>query len=368
MNHPKGNPPLRNDENGHWFPGRTQKQNTSVTTATGVLEDVVRAFEGRVQNPELSTLFQNRFLNTVETTVELTTSEGEPDAFVISANHTTNFAQNFPLTVPRQTVPDALTDVYFNDDTAALPTTPGQDLTVRGVNFAAGAAGPVSVGGVNTLTLNAGGITVQAGTGSHSTSANVALGSEQTWGNVSASPFTVSGVVSGAHALTIVGACTIQAPVSASGSATVNQTYSGTGPIVLLGANTYGGGTTISSGTLVVGNTSGSGTGSGGVSVAAGGTLTNNETISGSVTLGGNAGGNGIYGGAVTVGSGAIFSAAGTVDGPLTAASGGLVALSGNSTLNADGVVTMARSGWNAARNWWSATTGLLPTTAFSTS
>ena len=257
----------------------------------------------------------------------------------VSANHATNFAQNFPLTVPRQTVPDALTDVYFNDNTVALPTTLGQDFAVRGVNFAAGAAGPVSVGGTNTLTINAGGITVQAGTGIHSISANVALGSDQTWGNVSASPFTVSGVVSGAHALTVVGACTIQAPVSASGSATVNQTDSGTGPIVLLGANTYGGGTTVSSGTLVVGNTGGSGTGSGGVSVAAGGTLTNNGRISGGVILGGNAGGNGIFGGAVTVGNGAVFSAASTVNGPLTVASGGLVALSGNCTLNADGGV-----------------------------
>ena len=251
----------------------------------------------------------------------------------------TNFAQNFQRSVPRQTAPDAATDVYFNDNTATLPTTLGQDLPVRGVNFTAGATGPVTVGGGNTLTINAGGITVQAGSGTHTVSANIALGSDQTWGNVSSSAFTVGGAVSGAHALTITGTYTIQAPVSATSSATVIQTYAGTGPIILSGANTYGGGTTITSGTLVVSNASGSGTGSGGVNVAGGATLTNNGNISGSLMLLGTANGNGTFGGAVTIGSGATFRAAGTVNGPLTVGAGGFIALTGKGTLIANGGV-----------------------------
>jgi rhamnogalacturonan endolyase len=67
---------------------------------------------------------------------------------------------------------------------------------------------------------------------------------------------------------------------------------SGGGTLTLSGANTYTGGTTVSNGTLLVANTSGSGTGAGAVTVNSGGTL----------------GGNGIISGAVTVNSGGTFS------------------------------------------------------------
>jgi autotransporter-associated beta strand protein len=69
----------------------------------------------------------------------------------------------------------------------------------------------------------------------------------------------------------------------------------GTGTWQLTGANVYGGGTTISGGTLVVNNTAGSGTGTGAVAVNAGGTLAGGNTtatsgiISGNITV--NAGG-----------------------------------------------------------------------------
>lgn len=61
---------------------------------------------------------------------------------------------------------------------------------------------------------------------------------------------------------------------------------SGSGAIVLAGANTYGGGTHVESATLFVNNTSGSGTGTGAVSVAAGATLGGTGTISGPASLG----------------------------------------------------------------------------------
>jgi autotransporter-associated beta strand protein len=66
----------------------------------------------------------------------------------------------------------------------------------------------------------------------------------------------------------------------------------GSGVLTLSGANTYSGTTTVSVGTLLVNNTSGSGTGLGAVHVAAGGTL----------------GGTGIIGGAVTVTNGGVLS------------------------------------------------------------
>ena len=59
----------------------------------------------------------------------------------------------------------------------------------------------------------------------------------------------------------------------------------GTNSLALTAANTYTGGTTVSVGTLLVNNASGSGTGTGAVSVASGATLGGNGTISGATTI-----------------------------------------------------------------------------------
>jgi fibronectin-binding autotransporter adhesin len=60
-----------------------------------------------------------------------------------------------------------------------------------------------------------------------------------------------------------------------------------TGTVKFLGANTYGGGTTVAYGTLQVNNTTGSGTGSGTVSVNSGATLGGSGTIAGNVFVAG---------------------------------------------------------------------------------
>jgi len=60
---------------------------------------------------------------------------------------------------------------------------------------------------------------------------------------------------------------------------------SGAGTLRLQGANTYSGGTTVSAGTLMVSNSTGSATGSGAVTIASGGVLRGAGTISGSVTV-----------------------------------------------------------------------------------
>jgi autotransporter-associated beta strand protein len=74
------------------------------------------------------------------------------------------------------------------------------------------------------------------------------------------------------------------------------------GIVKFTSANTYGGGTTIANGTLLVNNFTGSGTGSGAVAVNSGGKL----------------GGTGIISGAVTVNSGGTLSAGTAAIGTLT--------------------------------------------------
>lgn len=76
----------------------------------------------------------------------------------------------------------------------------------------------------------------------------------------------------------------------------------GIGSLTLTGSNTYGGGTTINSGTLRVNNISGSATGSGAVTVSAGASLSGTGIVSGAVTLG--AGGVAGAGGHIAPGNG----------------------------------------------------------------
>ncbi len=79
------------------------------------------------------------------------------------------------------------------------------------------------------------------------------------------------------------GGVTVSSIVSgASGHLTLGG--AGSGLLTLSGANTYGGGTTVASGSLRVGNTTGSGTGSGGVTV---GNNTGVATLSGTGTISG---------------------------------------------------------------------------------
>lgn len=77
------------------------------------------------------------------------------------------------------------------------------------------------------------------------------------------------------------------AGVIQNGKGTVAVTKIGNGTQTLSGANTYSGTTAVNAGTLLVTNTSGSGTGSGPASVAAAGTLGGNGTVGGTVAVAG---------------------------------------------------------------------------------
>jgi fibronectin-binding autotransporter adhesin len=97
----------------------------------------------------------------------------------------------------------------------------------------------------------------------------------------------------------------------------------GTGTLTLTGANSYGGGTSITGGMIVAGNNSALGTGSitlngGGVSVASGVTLSNSLIFSATATV---LGGNGTIGTAITADSHVVISP-GNSPGKLTFSAG----------------------------------------------
>jgi len=149
-------------------------------------------------------------------------------------------------------------------------------VTIDSLTFNSNGAG-ATVGGTGTLTIlgtnNSGvGLADTATGGSTETvSAPIALGADQSWSVTnSGNTLKVTGQVSGAHALTTTGPGTI-ALAHASG-------------------NIYTGGTTVSSGTLLVQNTSGSATGTGSVTVNGGATLGGNGSINatgGSIAISG---------------------------------------------------------------------------------
>jgi autotransporter-associated beta strand protein len=121
---------------------------------------------------------------------------------------------------------------------------------------------------------------------------------------------------------------------------------SGTGITILTAANTYKGGTTVSGGTLLVNNISGSGTGTGAVAIDNGGTLGGTGTITGATTL--NSGGT-LFPGAGSVGtpgttlhaSSLIWNAGGTLTLQLGPSAGDALVLTGALTKGTAGAYTV---------------------------
>ncbi len=215
-------------------------------------------------------------------------------------------------------IPLANFNLHFSADGAAnFDTTLGTNTIVNTLSFDTGT--PITIAGANTLTVNAG-IVNGAAAGANSISVSgLVLGGDQTWVNNSANPFKVTAPVSGLCGLTksgtgsliltaantFSGPTTINegtlqlgdgsvdgsltsaisnnaslayvvasaqtAPGPISGSGVVEKT--GAGTLTLTAANTYSGPTTISEGTLQLGN----GTTAG--SLASGNLITNNALL-----------------------------------------------------------------------------------------
>jgi autotransporter-associated beta strand protein len=133
--------------------------------------------------------------------------------------------------------------------------------SVANISGAFGNNSPVSMANVAGAILNITGFNTQIGslTGGGATGGNVTLGAATlTVGGDNSSPAAYAGVISGTGALTKIG----------------------TGVLMLSGANTYTGPTTVSAGKLLVNGS----TSTGAVTVGSGGTLGGNGSIGGAVT------------------------------------------------------------------------------------
>ncbi|WP_338285589.1 autotransporter-associated beta strand repeat-containing protein [Luteolibacter sp. LG18] len=157
--------------------------------------------------------------------------------------------------------PSSGTDVIFaangNGAPANLSNTLGQDFTVKSLSFFSG-TGPVTIAGSNTLSIGAGGIHLDDGSGGATLAmASLVPTAAQTWSNSSTSGLTVGAVIGGTNGIVFDSV--------------------GTGPIILSGANTCTGGLTVNAGTLQL---SGAGTlgATGGMVTTNGGTLDLNGT------------------------------------------------------------------------------------------
>ncbi len=172
----------------------------------------------------------------------------------------------------------------------------------------------------------AGNANLRSGVANIGVNNGVTLGAGATLGVDGSNPLTLTGTIDGDGALAL----------------------SGTGAVGLTGANTYGGGTTVTGTTLIVANTSGSATGSGAVQVQGGGTLGGSGSIAGTVNVG-----EGILspgaGGAGTLTVGGLNLAAGSTlnyelgqAGVAGGALNDLISVNGN--LQLDGTLNIAQS------------------------
>lgn len=153
-------------------------------------------------------------------------------------------------------------------------------LTIRGSG-----SGTVTIGGNIS---GAGGLTKQGPftailTGTNTFTGNITVSGGTLQGNTASLPTNILNNASVVFNQTTTG--TYSATISGTG----NVTKTGSGTLTFTSANTYSGGTTISAGTLLVNNTSGSGTGTGTVTVQSGASLGGTGSIAGLTTI--NSGG-----------------------------------------------------------------------------
>lgn len=289
--------------------------------------------------------------------------------------------------------PGTLSDDVFFNTTAANTTggtiTVGASITARSLTFNTSGATTLSQSGNQNLFLGAGGITLGAssgnvGLGTSTNTLSVRVAASQTWTNNSAGTLTVRALNtssgSGGGTLNLNAASTGGILYSLNVTDTVTDQLAlvidsaGSGLVTLNGtANTYRGGTTIKrgslsafgtlgSGSVLLGDTTGSAAATLNVRATIANGFTNNITVqsgsSGTKTLTTNQTGGVVLGGTLTLNDNLAYTAStdGTFNGVVSGAGnfvkGGAAALtfgaantfSGNLTVNT-GAFTLAETG-----------------------
>jgi autotransporter-associated beta strand protein len=284
----------------------------------------------------------------------------------LTADSASNYSQtldgsytinSLTLTGTSAVAPGNTTGAESNQVTLAPGNSPTDTLTIDAGNSFTDADG-VSYGpGL--------GLEVQAGSAAQTISANINLGSSQTWEIDSANALLVSGTIANAPSTVDV------------------LTKTGAGELILSGSNTYSGGTTVSAGTLAL--SAGGSVGSAGVLTVQGtGTFDlvgNNQTVgglsdggvstgiitssTGSAILTLNPSTSGTFSGTITdnnAGNGSSLAL--TVNGPSTETLSGVNTYSGLTTVNGG---TLVASSNHALGSATSATGGLNMTPASGT-
>jgi fibronectin-binding autotransporter adhesin len=226
--------------------------------------------------------------------------------------------------------PYSIASLYFNTSNATTP------ITSVGINTSG-----------NTLTIGAGGLTIDAANTSTITISGtgpVVVGGSQTWSNNTSLPLNISAGINGNASagtitLNVSGPTNISGPI---GDGTAGGTLSLTvlgGTTTLLSPNTYTGTTNISSGSLIVG-ASGSLSSSTAVIVGSSATAVFNQSSQTIATLNGN-GPLLLNGTALTVSNGGSFNGAigSGGSGSLTVSAGTLI-LGGSNTYTGATTVT----------------------------
>ncbi len=144
-----------------------------------------------------------------------------------------------------------------------------QNSEALGLNTQGGSYGPLLSGGTLESTT---GVTLQNYTKGIAIQGDVTLGGESQW-SLGTSAIHLTGAT---RTLTVSGNTRVTVGGAIDGATAV--IVAGTGTMIVQGANTYTGGTTVR-GKLLVDNSSGSGTGTGSVTIASGATLGGTGTI-----------------------------------------------------------------------------------------
>ena len=223
---------------------------------------------------------------------------GSPSVWSASNGSTASNWGSTSAGVATPLVPGAGTKVFFS----ATPTLGSPSSMTLGANMAIGSltingasapeTGSVTLenSGGHTLTFaGVGGLTIESGAGAVTLNPNLVLGASQTWANNSSKLLTVGGnILNGASDLTVTGSgdATLTGVVGGGSGGVIK---SGAGVLSLSGANTYGGGTTLQSGTIFADTNTA--LGSGALRVTGPSTLgsgVTGTTLSNAISLGSN--------------------------------------------------------------------------------